>query len=412
VIARLRKTYLEFPSKFWVLVGATFIDRVGGTMVFPFFALYVTQRFSVGMTQAGALLAIFSVAGFFGNMVGGALADKVGRRAMLLFGLVFSAASSVSMGLANSLALMTFLAAVVGLLSDVAGPAQNAMVADLLPEGQRAEGYGILRVAGNLAWIFGPTIAGLLAARSYLLLFVMDAITSLITATIVFRLIPETRPGPSEEAPQESLGHTFRGYIKVLADGGFVAFLLASVLMNLVYIQLYSTLSVFLRDVHNISTQGYGFLMSLNASLVVVAQFWVTRRTRRYPELFMMALGSALYMIGFSMFGLVSTFFMFGVSMLIVTTGEMVAIPVAQALAAKFAPQEMRGRYMAIFSISWGIPAAIGPWAAGLILDNYNPNMVWYLGGALAALGSLAFIFLQWKTGQRLRQEPQLALGD
>jgi MFS family permease len=411
VFARIRKTYHEFPSKFWVLVGASFIDRVGGTMVFPFFALYVTQRFNVGMTQAGGLLAIFSVAGFFGNMVGGAMADKMGRRAMLLFGLVFSAASSVSMGLANSMVLMTLLAIIVGLLSDVGGPAQGAMVADLLPEEQRAEGYGILRVAGNLAWIFGPTIAGLLASRSYLLLFIMDALTSLITATIVFRLIPETQPRPSEGEPQDSMGQTFRGYMRVMADGGYVAFLLASVVMNLVYIQLYSTLSVFLRDVHGISTQGYGFLMSLNASLVVIAQFWVTRHTRRYPELMMMALGSALYMIGFSMFGLVSTFFMFAISMLIVTVGEMVVIPVAQALAAKFAPQDMRGRYMAIFSISWGIPSAIGPWAAGLILDNYYPSLVWYIGGALAALGSVAFIFLQVKTGQRL-QKPKLALGD
>jgi len=101
-----------------------------------------------------------------GSMIGGALTDKFGRRGMVLFGLIFSAFSSVSMGLVDKLTTFYMLAAVVGLLSDIAGPARQAMVADMLPEEQRAEGFGILRVAGNLAWTIpsaiGPWVAGLI----------------------------------------------------------------------------------------------------------------------------------------------------------------------------------------------------------------------------------------------------------
>src|SRR3972149_6520714 len=99
MLNRFRVTAKEFPGKFWILVGARFIDAVGRTIVMPFFALYVTQRFDVGMTEAGALFAVFSIAGFFGNMMGGGLTDRFGRKGILLFGLVFSALSSVSMGL-------------------------------------------------------------------------------------------------------------------------------------------------------------------------------------------------------------------------------------------------------------------------------------------------------------------------
>jgi len=80
ILTRIQGTYREFPVKFRVLVIASFIDRVGGTMLFTFFALYVTRRFNVGMTEAGVLLGIFSLAGLAGNMVGGALTDKLGRR--------------------------------------------------------------------------------------------------------------------------------------------------------------------------------------------------------------------------------------------------------------------------------------------------------------------------------------------
>ena len=194
------------------------------------------------MTQAGVLLAIFSVSGFLGSMIGGALTDKFGRRGMVLFGLVFSALSSLSMGIVDELSVFYLLAVVVGLLSNIAGPARQAMVADILPEEKQAEGYGILRVAGNLAWIMGPTIGGFLAATSYLLLFILDAITSLITAVIVYKLVPETKPKVPEEQRQETILETLVGYRVVIGDKIYMAYLMTSMLMLIVYQQMYNTL--------------------------------------------------------------------------------------------------------------------------------------------------------------------------
>jgi MFS family permease len=406
VIAQLRTTYREYPTKFWVLVGASFVDGLGRTTIWPFFALYITQRFDVGMTQAGILFAIFSAAGFVGNMLGGALTDRIGRKTIVLFGLVVSALSSLTMGTVDRLATFYLLAVFVGVLSDIAGPAHQAMVADMLPEEKRAEGFGILRVTHNLAWIVGPTIGGLLAAQSFFYLFIVDAAASLITAVIVFRLIPETRPQARQLARQESMTQTFRGYGTVLRDGMFVAFIVISALMNLVYLQMYSTLSVYLRDVHGVSTRAYGFLMSMNAVAVVLFQFWLTRRLRPYRPMALMAAGTALYLIGFSMYGFVTTFVLFAAAMLIITFGEMIVIPTAQALAARFAPEEMRGRYMAVFGLSWGISATFGPYGAGVILDNYNPNWVWYLCGILSALAMAGFFALDLRTRARLAAAP------
>jgi len=164
-----KKIAQEFPRKFWSVVGVSFIDRVGGTMLFPFFALYITQKFHVGMTQAGVVLGLFSVFGLVGQMIGGALTDKFGRRKLIIFGLVFSAISTLAFGFINTFSALIPLAIGVGLLSDIAGPAHAAMIADILPENQRQEGFGILRVVGNLAWIFGPTIGGFVAGNPSLL---------------------------------------------------------------------------------------------------------------------------------------------------------------------------------------------------------------------------------------------------
>jgi MFS family permease len=402
MIRRLQTTYREYPSRFWILVGATFVDSIGRTILNPFFALYITHRFGVGMTEAGLLFSIFAASGFAGNMLGGALTDRFGRKGMVLFGLVFSALSNLTMGFVGRLSTFYAVAVIVGLLGDIAGPARGAMVADLLPEHQRAEGFGILRVTGNLAWIVGPTIGGLLASRSFLLLFILDAVGSLITAAILFRMLPETRPEAHQTAKRESVGRTFAGYFRVTVDGPFMAFVLLAALMNLVYLQMYSTLSVFLRDVHSVSTQGYGYLMSANAVLVVLTQFWVTRRIRPYPPMVMMAVGTALYMIGFTAYGFGTTYPAFLAAMLVITVGEMIVMPVSNALVVRLAPAEMRGRYIAVSGLSWDIPSAIGPLAAGLILDHYNPNLVWYLGGAIAMIASMGFLILHSASRARL----------
>ena len=403
MFARLQRIYHEFPRLFWVVVAVSFIDRIGGTLLFPFFALYITQKFNVGMTQAGILLGMSSLFGLIGSTVGGALTDKFGRKQLILFGLIFSAVSTLGFGLVNEFSILFPMMVVVGLLSSVAHPAHDAMIADILPEKQRQEGFGILRVAGNLSWIIGPTIGGVLANINFFYLFVIDSVISCIVAAIIFRTIPETKPEPHAHEAYESFWQTLIGYRLVPKDFAFMAFMVACMLMLIVYQQMYSSLSVYLRDNHNINPSGYGFLMTTSAITVVLFQFWVSRIIKHRPPFLMMAIGTVFYMIGFALFGMVTAYFLFALNIVIITIGEMIVVPMSQAIATNFAPETMRGRYMAIFGLSWAIPSTIGPGAAGYILDNYNPNLLWYLGGALCGLSVLAYYVLHL----RLRAKPE-----
>jgi MFS family permease len=279
------------------------------------------------------------------------------------------------------------------------------MIADILPEKQRQEGFGILRVVGNLSWLVGPTIGGFLANIDFFYLFVIDAIISCIVAAIVFRLIPETRPEPHAHAAGESFLQTVIGYRVVLRDWAFMGFMVAGMLMLVVYQQMYGSLSVYLRDNHGINPSGYGFLMTTSAITVVIFQFLVSRIIKHRPPFLMMAIGTTFYMIGFSLFGLVAAYWLFALNIVIITIGEMIVMPMSQAIASNFAPEAMRGRYMAVFGLSWAIPSTVGPGAAGYILDHYNPNLLWYVGGALCALSIFAFYLLH----VRLRSKPEFA---
>jgi MFS family permease len=403
--AQLKATYREYPGPFWILTGATFIDRLGGALLFPFFSLYVTEKFGVGMTQVGVLFAVFSIANMVGSVLSGALTDRLGRRWMLLFGLVISALSSLIMGFIDRLELFYLGAGMIGLFVTAGGPAQQAMVADLLPEEKRGGGFGLIRVAVNLAVTIGPAIGGLLAARSYLTLFIADAVSSLVTAAIVYFTLPETKPEPAEGQAEQTFAESLRGYRVVGRDVTYMLFILASILLTSVYMQMNTTLSVFLRDVHGVPARGYGLLLSLNAGMVVAFQFWISRRISRYAPFNVLALGALLYAVGFGMYGFVAGPLLFATAMVIITVGEMVLVPTGQALVARMAPADMRGRYMAVFGLSWALPTAFAPLLAGLIMDNYNPNWVWYAGGLVAALAAGGYFLLRLREPGRLGVE-------
>ena len=401
MLDRLRRAYDQFQRTFWVVAGTHFIDVIGNTLLMHFFALYVTQKFNVGMTQAGIILATNSVAGMIGSTIGGALADRFGRRGIILFGLVVSALSGLTLGFVNKFYMFYGLSVFVGLMGSAAHPAHQAMIADLLPAEKRAEGFGMMRVISNFAWIIGTTSGGFLAAYNFLYLFLSDALISTVTALLVFRLLPETKPQPKEKTEHESLWETLSGYRHALADFPFLAFILASILMILCYQQMYSSLSVYLRDVHHVDPQIYGLIMSSSAITVVLFQFSVTRIIKKYPPFLMMAVATFFYMIGFTMYGFVATVPLFIVAMVVITIGEMIGMPTSNVLAASFAPEEMRARYMAVFGLTWTVPSMIGPWAAGLVMDNYDPNYVWYIGGVLCVVAIMAFYFLHVRLGAR-----------
>jgi MFS family permease len=400
-LEQISNLYHEYPRTFWIVIVITFIDRVGGSLLFPFFALYITSKFHVGMTDVGVLFAAFAASGFMGSAIGGALTDRFGRKGIIIFGLIASSFSTVAMGLIGSFQTFFFLALFVGILTDVAGPAHQAMIADILPEEKRADGYGILRVAFNLSVVIGPAIGGLLASRSYLLLFISDAVISFLAAMLVVILLPETKPQAHPDAPKETVAGSFAGYRQVFRNAAFLLFLGAVLLQVFMYMNMNTVLGVYLRNEHGTPESGYGLLLSINAAMVVLMQFPITRRVTKYPPMLVMALGTFLYVIGFSMYGYVSAYAMFVLAMVIITIGEMVVSPVSQALVASFAPEDMRGRYMAVAGVSWGIPFAVGPYLAGLIIDGPKPYLLWYAAGAVGMLSTLCFLALHYVRGKQ-----------
>ncbi|MEJ2560238.1 MAG: MFS transporter [Anaerolineae bacterium] len=404
MIQRVRLTMADFPREFWILFGGTLVNAAGSGLVFPFFTLYVRQRFGIPMVTIGAAMSVMAGAGLASGAVGGALADRFGRKKLMIGGLTLGATALFSMGLVDSVGAFVGVAIFMNLISPVFGPASQAMISDLVEPGKRARAYGLIRVAFNLGVAIGPAIGGFLAERSYFILFASDAITSLIFAGIILFFIAETRP----EVRRGDRAVPQTGYGPLLRDTPFVLFCLVSVAVTAVYAQMNSTWPVFMKENYGILERQYGLMMSLSAAMVVLFQFPITGFTERYGRATMLAWGTALYAIGFGLVGFVSTAPLFTLALAIWTVGEMVHVPVSQAYVADVAPEDMRGRYMGAAGLTWGIGWGIGPFLAGLVMDRAEPHYVWYGCLVIGLAAAMAFLGL----GQRQQGAGNRVLDD
>jgi MFS family permease len=126
----------------------------------------------------------------------------------------------------------------------------------------------------------------------------------------------------------------------------------------------------------------------------VLFQYSVTRLTQRYYHLPVLAVGSLFYALGVGSVAWGAGFTGFLLSMVILTIGEMIMIPTSTALTANLAPPDMRGRYMGMYGLTWGVAMGIGPVLGGTLNDQVAPVAIWYAGLVLAAIAMVGFIVL------------------
>ena len=193
-------TSAGLPESFWYLLAGAFVNRLG-YMVEPFLALYLAGPRDLEPSIVGLVLAAFGVGAFASQPIGGYLADRFGRRATLVGGMIGSAASFMLLASVRDLVLIGIAACLSGLTIDLYRPAVSAMIADLVAPENRARAFALLYWAINLGVAVAGVTGGLLAARSYWLLFIVDAATCLAFAVLIARKVPETRPAQQPGEP-------------------------------------------------------------------------------------------------------------------------------------------------------------------------------------------------------------------
>ncbi|HEU4674582.1 MAG TPA: MFS transporter, partial [Motilibacteraceae bacterium] len=264
----LRDTVGGLPPVYWWLWTGTLVNRIGAFVV-PFLAIYLTGGLHRSVSYAGLVLALLGLGGTAASLAGGVLADRIGRRPTLLGAQLGTAVSLVGLGLVHGDVEVAGWALLYGFFSNATRPAFSATMTDVVAPEDRVRAFSLNYWAINLGFAIAPVLAGFLAQVSYLLLFLGDALTTLVLAAIVFLRVPETHPHLHRSADAPAAAQPAGSFLDAVRDPVFMAFTGLAFLLALVFMQHLSTLPVAMAA-DGLTPAQYGTAVAVNGLLIVL----------------------------------------------------------------------------------------------------------------------------------------------
>jgi MFS family permease len=372
----------SLPRPVWILFFGSFLNKFGA-FVIPFLAIYLTQQ-GYSLADAGFAISAYGIGNLIASLLGGYLADTLGRRKTIVLSMFSGAIAMLLLSQAHTLHAIILIAALTGITGELYRPAASALLADLVPTGQRVTAFSAYRMAFNAGWAFGPATAGFLAKHGFLWLFLGDAATSLLFGLVAYFALPRgVRSVERKVSWSEAWGILRR-------DRKLHQIVFAALAISFVLFQMSSTFGLHVTHL-GFSPATYGALISFNGVLVVFCELPLTTITRRFPARRIIALGYTLLGLGFALNLFARTIPALVCCVIVFTLGEMIAMPVAGAYIADLSPPEMRGRYSGVYGLTWACGLVFGP-ALGLKLFAINSAILWTSCGALGLVAAMIIL--------------------
>ena len=394
LIDKLKTLFNEYPRQYWLMISGIVLSTAGGSMIWPFLVIYASSKLNMPLSSVAALISINAGTGLVSSLIAGTLADKVGRKVVMNFSLTVNGIAYFLLMYAHTYPQFAGLMMLVGMSNPLYQVGADAMLADMIPSAKRTDAYAINRIANNAAFAMGPAIGGFLATRSYNLAFYAAGIGFLTYSALLFFLARETLITASKkDSTPSGFTDVFQSYSRIGRDKVFMAFVIAISLGLIAPTMLWILMPIYAKTNFGIPENLYGWIPTTNALMCVFVQYPVTGITRRYRALPVIAAGMLIYTLGAGSVALMNNFWGFWLSMVILTFGELTLVPTASKYVADLAPVDLRGRYMSIHWLGWGLARTLSPIIGGFLNDNITPQSIW-IGGLMIGLTSTLGLIL------------------
>jgi len=385
MLIRINHFIRQYHPVVWWTITATALTRLTQFMVMPFMALYMAAHTQASAGIIGLAIGMGAASSTVFGFLGGMLADKYGRKGMMVMALFFNAL--VMSGYANARTVWEFfvLSALNGLTRTLFNPASQAMLADLTTVEQRKTVFAMRYWAINVGASVGPILGGYLGTVATGVTFYLAAGVSVLYAIVTWVVFPESKPQPSLQHKPFRFQSSLR---LIFADNAFWIFMLGGLLVSIGYAQIESTLPQFMDRLvgSQAAVEMFAIVLTANAITVIFLQWPLMWLTNRLGTVRSMALGQFLFAIGFFLFGFSHNLTTFLGAMLVVTFGEIIEFPASSQYMSILASESARGTYFGAYSLRQ-IGFLLGPWLGGLLLETAGGKTLFTAIAILVALG-------------------------
>jgi len=402
-------SYRGLPKSVYIIFFAQVINRFGD-FVLPFLSLFLVKKLGLSYQSAGVAVMMTSLSTIPGSFVGGKIADHLGRKKSYAF---FQLSAGVSLFFCAFLKNPQFIIVLICMSSFFNGgvrPIISAIITDVLPAEKRKMGFSLSYLGINLGVSLGPLVAGFLFNHYIPLIFIGDAITSLIAVILVLINIKETLPDNADNKCINKEERSEEGNViaVLMRRPKILVFLIINIVLSIVYTQHSFSLPMMLDSVFGSKgASNFGVIMSFNAITVIVMTMAVIHATRKWKPISSIAMAGLLYAIGFGMISFIRSMPLYILSTLIWTIGEIMIVTNFGVYIANNTPQNYRARFNAVSSLSWAIGAALGTSLIGRYMDYFGVYAVWPLIFFLGIIGSGGMYLFKIRTEKAIVLDTQ-----
>jgi len=389
------REYRSLPGPIWAMAGARMVNAVG-SFVYPFLTLLLTDKLGFDESSAGKILMIAAVMFVPGSLIGGWLADRIGRKRLLITAQIIGALCLGFAGFMPLTPLIIWPILIQNFFFGLMMPASSAITYDLTGPENRKTAFSLLYLAMNLGFALGPFLAGFLYESHARWLFLGDAGTTLLSLVFIVALVPETL-GSAEHGNHEALEKPQKGSALrlLLKRPILLSFVLMVAVPWFIYGQHSFTLPIFSKELYpETGALLYGKMMSFNALLVVFITVPIIGLTRWFRPITNVAFNAVLYALGFGMLAFFHSPGAFYISVVIWTTGEILGATNVEVFTTNHTPASHRGRFASILPLISGSGRALSPWLTGMFLLTRPTFHAWYLSLFLGLASAAGFIIL------------------
>jgi MFS family permease len=362
------------PGNLWLLQAGVALNFLGNGLVAPYLVIYLHLDRDIPLPLAALAVGSGGIFATLSGLVAGPLIDRFGPRACVSLAM---AANAVAYA-AYTQVHVTWHAFVVGLAVGIGtgayGPSVQALLTGLVRPNQRAAALSQQRMSAILGLSLGGAAGGLIVATgspsSYAAILLLDSATFIGYAALV-QLLPNPEAAPS---------HTSGGYRIAIRDRKLR--LLAGINLVMVGVgiaPMLLLLPAFARTAANVPSAAIGLIYGLNTLVILVTQLRITQKVARLPLRTSLALNAIAWAAAWSLIAATGWLLrgwpavaVFGVAMTLYAIGECVYTGVVTPTAAAIAPENMRGRYLAVMGFAWQAGFMFGP-PAGAALMGAEP---------------------------------------
>ena len=378
-----RSAFSGLPRQVWILAGIALVNRAG-TMVFPFLSLYFTQSRGLSISVAGRIISFYGLGAIVGAWSGGYLSDRIGPVRTQQWSLLLSGFGFLAFLRVDSILGMSVGGFLLGAIVESFRPANMAALSHAAPRGAQARSFGLLRLCVNLGMGIGPAVGGLLAVLGYHWLFIVDASTCWIAAVLLGFAIGNERVERNKKSePSEG-----RVALSPLQDRPFLLLLALVFLVALLFFQVFTVLPLFLKQDLGFREDHVGAVLAFNALLIVLFEMPLTSWSERRDRMLIVAWGALLVGAGLALtpWGVAVPWLLFSVS--VWTFGEMLVLPMFNAVIAGRADPKMMGRYMGFYTMAFSLAFVVAPSLGAWTYATYGGKTLWTACGILGLVAA------------------------